>query len=758
MKQIHSDINPADWPAIFYVPHADDDAIGYAGAIAEHKAVGRPVYVVLVASGHNDGLLKIMKGETTCRLGGRPGFENHPKKHDFTAMSSYDIHNFRKQEFERSVTNILGADKVYYAGDSGDCIFDGLFYTNYNAAVQMVRSTIQLMAQYYPNASHKFVSGPTDKYPTDKRTVLNVTHKAVYEAAVQCCIGEPYIKDVRFYRVYSYWDNRNPLHSHTDFIFHNEAAWQDKKREALNCYKDYNPALQRYALGYHSVPELIDSAYESTKTYIDLFPEEITLYEKPVALQAHEGLYMRHPYQHGLIYSNGNWIEDEQEFLPIWHSEFIDGSGKKDRVVLAAVGKVNKSNYLSIVETGDNKGAIRYSSKPEPFTVYPVGFNKIALLASNGLFLRAYKSNEAYPAKADSAKIDVWETYTLMSRHSGCGISSVSANGKLYVFTREADQSLIYRIWDGVNWTEWKTLGNDFKSGPKAIVQKNPRYGDILTVFACHEDGTLQYRSLVDSHWSEKWLSTELEITSQPEVILYNNTPHIFARGKAPERYTMHIWLDQKWESENLDAGENDKRIISGIKAISYGENSGFMIYAKLKDENYSWCCRHWLDSWYGWFPLTDMQSTADPDIASPPEIILLNGATNIFVRGADSFLWRYHIYDQNLGGWEQTDWKISSAPKAVMNGSQICIFAQKADSMDLECRLWTGSGWSVKPMTAGSPVSSEPEAVIHDNALHCFVRGEDSDVLKNEIKSGLYHAYELDDGFQFEFLGEQII
>jgi GlcNAc-PI de-N-acetylase len=57
-------------PAIFYSPHQDDDAIGLAGSVLEHKAAGRPVYLVLVSNGLNGDLAKYMN-EGACHLCGR---------------------------------------------------------------------------------------------------------------------------------------------------------------------------------------------------------------------------------------------------------------------------------------------------------------------------------------------------------------------------------------------------------------------------------------------------------------------------------------------------------------------------------------------------------------------------------------------------------------------------------------------------------------------------------------------------------------
>src|SRR5688572_2974061 len=57
----------AEWPAIFYTPHQDDEAIAMAGAIAEHKSAGRPVYLVLLTDGHPSvRMQEMLNGERRC--------------------------------------------------------------------------------------------------------------------------------------------------------------------------------------------------------------------------------------------------------------------------------------------------------------------------------------------------------------------------------------------------------------------------------------------------------------------------------------------------------------------------------------------------------------------------------------------------------------------------------------------------------------------------------------------------------------------
>jgi hypothetical protein len=272
IKPTNANANDKSWPAIFYVPHADDEAIGMAGAIAEHKAAGRQVYVVLISSEQNAGLLNIMNGKTICGFSSKLGWSNHPYYHNFN-FTNEQVDQLRNKEFASSV-EALGVDKVFY-GKDGQTIPDALFYSDYNKAVNQVEDIINYFETLYPGASHKLVSGARDKYYDGTNWVVNQTHKALYDAGVKYNKEHPKVTDMCFYRVYVY---RNPAGNQeadkSDHIFDNKVEWQTKKQMALLTYKRYDPQNGLYALGYHSFPDLIDAAYGNEFTYVDYLPKK----------------------------------------------------------------------------------------------------------------------------------------------------------------------------------------------------------------------------------------------------------------------------------------------------------------------------------------------------------------------------------------------------------------------------------------------------------------------------------------------------
>ncbi|MET7437703.1 PIG-L deacetylase family protein [Streptomyces sp. NPDC004082] len=248
-------------PAIFYSPHQDDEALGLAGSILEHKAAGRPVYLVLVSKGENDQLATRMNQDpcplTTedsrhpCAAGGHHGL-SWPT--DGTSM----IVPARTAEFMASA-KALGVDKVinFKLPDSPYSSVDA-----YNRFVKSVKAKVKALAEQYPGASHKFTAGWLEE--TD-------THKALADAAY-FLIQEGVLKDVRFNYVYAYDKPRSRRADGAAYVLNIPPAHMALKRKAIYCYNTWAPDRNLYALGYHSVPAKMESAHEDPREFVFTLP------------------------------------------------------------------------------------------------------------------------------------------------------------------------------------------------------------------------------------------------------------------------------------------------------------------------------------------------------------------------------------------------------------------------------------------------------------------------------------------------------
>ncbi|HEY8980719.1 MAG TPA: PIG-L family deacetylase [Streptomyces sp.] len=248
-------------PAIFYAPHQDDDAIGLAGSILEHKAAGRPVYLVLVSNGRNPDLAVRMNSDpcelTTwssphpCAAGGRHNL-NWPT--DGTSM----IVAARTAEFMASA-KALGVDKVinFKVVDDG---FDTV--AAYNRLVDRIEAKVRALAEQYPGASHKFTAGWLEG---------TETHKAGSDVAYRL-MNDGVITDVRFNHVYAYKRPEGQRADGASYVLNIPSAHMKTKRNAMYAYNTWDPSRNLYALGYHSVPELLEAAHADPREFVYTLP------------------------------------------------------------------------------------------------------------------------------------------------------------------------------------------------------------------------------------------------------------------------------------------------------------------------------------------------------------------------------------------------------------------------------------------------------------------------------------------------------
>ncbi|MFF3889722.1 PIG-L deacetylase family protein [Streptomyces sp. NPDC001914] len=248
-------------PAIFYAPHQDDDAIGLAGSILEHKAAGRPVYLVLVTDGANPDLAQRMNADpcplTTwssphpCAAGGHHGLS-------WPTDGTSKIVAARTAEFMASA-KVLGVDKVINFKIPDDGSVEG-----YNRLVSRITTKVKSLAEQYPGASHKFSAGWLDR---------TAAHKASSDAAYRL-MNDRVISDVRFHHIYAYVLPRDRRADGASYVLNIPSAHMAIKRNSIYAYNTWAPSRNLYALGYHSVPDWLENAHNDPREFVCTLPSD----------------------------------------------------------------------------------------------------------------------------------------------------------------------------------------------------------------------------------------------------------------------------------------------------------------------------------------------------------------------------------------------------------------------------------------------------------------------------------------------------
>lgn len=240
-------------PAIFYAPHQDDESIGMAGGIREHKEAGRPVHLVLLTNGINQDLVNMMNGVNgPCPLGPLCKQPDHQ-----LGLSSEDVIAGRTAEFYAAAA-VLGVDEVHNIALNDDDVV-----TDRAGFIERIKGVILGFERQYPGASHKLTSGWRDIVPG--QSAPNPTHSACRDAAAALANQ---ISDFRFYWTYAYF--YDPSSRPAGLVMDLTESQFNAKRAAILEYNRWDPANGRYALGFHSVNQLLTSAYADPHEYIDV--------------------------------------------------------------------------------------------------------------------------------------------------------------------------------------------------------------------------------------------------------------------------------------------------------------------------------------------------------------------------------------------------------------------------------------------------------------------------------------------------------
>ncbi len=232
--------------SIFYTPHADDEVLGMGGAIAEAKALGHRVVLVLVTDNRpSPRAVDMFTDRLRCHW-------HEKRKHDFRHI---DLAAARLLEFTEAAT-ILGAHEIAALG-----IPEQLGRDDYPRFVAAIGLAIERYAVMYPTATHHVVSA-TDYHSESGRG--NVSHSALAEAArLRLAPGT-----VLYHCVYVY--SRPAVQRIAAVIRPLAPEWMTRKRAAMDAYLRFEPDEGRIAYGYHSVPELFDGAASDAREFLEV--------------------------------------------------------------------------------------------------------------------------------------------------------------------------------------------------------------------------------------------------------------------------------------------------------------------------------------------------------------------------------------------------------------------------------------------------------------------------------------------------------
>ncbi len=233
-------------PMVFIAPHPDDETIGMAGAIREGLGQGRAVFIELMTHG------EMSKVHEKLNDGGKDSW--HTGTHHYK-LTTQEFGDARVREFFEAAVR-LGVTGVHVHG-----------FKNGGLTPDDVASTIQYWVKRSTNLdgvtalSLRGTAGAQD--PQDQKGLPHPDHKAVWDA-----LAASELPDVQGYCIYNYTQNKSTPDQTYDI-----SPWCADKRAALESYKVWNPDAGRFAVGEHSVHDLLAKAGSECHEFIVYPPD-----------------------------------------------------------------------------------------------------------------------------------------------------------------------------------------------------------------------------------------------------------------------------------------------------------------------------------------------------------------------------------------------------------------------------------------------------------------------------------------------------
>jgi hypothetical protein len=218
-------------PAIFFIPHQDDETLSMGVAITQHLDAGREVIAVLYTDGAGSVAQKILNGEAGSSWWG--GTHN-PVTEGYNPIDNQKFSEARINELKSALMQLgVKAENIHIRNLASDGTL----------TLDEVKSLVLEYAQNYPGASFKAMSQHDG----------SLSHSLSGQALVDL-YNQTAVTDVRLYVSRNDWTR---VTVGSTVTANTSQAFRIKK--AAFVYQAWNPAVESFAIGYHSVSPQFNS-------------------------------------------------------------------------------------------------------------------------------------------------------------------------------------------------------------------------------------------------------------------------------------------------------------------------------------------------------------------------------------------------------------------------------------------------------------------------------------------------------------------
>lgn len=235
-------------PALFVIPHPDDETLAAGVVLAEHVAAGRDVHILLLSRGEKSAVLDVLNGTKTSGWWGVP---HDPAVEGYAPLTETTFGAARQRELIAAMGALgIPADRLHEAGLPNEGVTIATAKAAIIAAADIIGGDVGLWAP----------SHTVDNHPD---------HLAAGQAVQQLGVDDPTRWwDRRYYVLPSYWaDSRL---SQVQWWWDNpaNATITARARNACRVYGSWQPRAGVFACGYQSVPAMFSQIDTTPKCLV----------------------------------------------------------------------------------------------------------------------------------------------------------------------------------------------------------------------------------------------------------------------------------------------------------------------------------------------------------------------------------------------------------------------------------------------------------------------------------------------------------
>lgn len=231
-------------PAVYFVPHQDDETLSMSVDIIRHVAAGRETHIVLFTDGGDTGARYVINGynENT----GQPvtsnwwGSRHDPAVEGYTPLTWNDVYDARDKEFKSALGQLgIPPSNIHIVRTT-------------NRTVAGFKATFMQFINQFPAGTAYKTMSPVDTHEEHRRGA-----QALWELW-----RDGFVSDVRF------WLSRLDIMNGStqgQLTAATTTAEYKKIEQATRAYRAWNPAAGSFAIGYHSVASQFEALLADPK-------------------------------------------------------------------------------------------------------------------------------------------------------------------------------------------------------------------------------------------------------------------------------------------------------------------------------------------------------------------------------------------------------------------------------------------------------------------------------------------------------------